>query len=140
VSAIAQIEAKLAKDEHARYVVEGSDDARTLTLQPADSNGFTLRLTERPGHWTVAYDGWHEEFDSEREALNCFAFGVSAACRLRVEYRGDTAVKWTVESLSNGAWVAHSTVGLLDPFFWRRHSVRYLQNHLIADDASATQG
>jgi hypothetical protein len=40
-------------------------------------------------------------------------------------------VKWTVEALEAGEWVEDGTTGLIHPFFWRRPTVRYLQNRLL---------
>jgi hypothetical protein len=134
MSAVAQIERKLARYPQARRVLEEAGEVGSITVLPPDADGFAVCLTERPGQWTVSYDGWHDDFDSETSAMNCFAFGLSAECRLRVEYRGAAAVKWTVEALADGAWVEDSTVGLLDPLFWRRRTVRYLQNCLIPED------
>lgn len=37
----------------------------------------------------MSFEGWHEAFEQEEEALECVAFGLSAACRLRVDYRGN---------------------------------------------------
>jgi hypothetical protein len=131
VSAIEQIRERLARYPAVRVELTGGDRPHALTVLPAGPEGFEVSIIESPGHWTVAYEGWHEEFDSERSALDCFAFGLSAACRLRVEYRGAAAVKWTLEVRSGGGWVEESTVGLFHPFFWRRRRVRYLQNDLV---------
>lgn len=131
MSAIAKVEAKLAKYPGVRSAVDGRGTVRTLTVLPREADGFAVSLTEAPGVWTVSFEGWHEEFVVEDTALNCVAFGLSTECRLRVEYRGRLPVKWTVESLASGEWVEDSTTGLLHPFFWRRARVRYLQNRLI---------
>lgn len=134
MSAIEQIQAKLAKYPGVRSELADSGEGRRLTVLPQNADGFAVSLVERPGHWTVAYDGWHEEFETADEALACFAFGLSAECRLRVEYRGTAAVKWTVEALAAGQWAEDSTTGLFHPFVWRRRRVRYLQNHLVPSE------
>jgi hypothetical protein len=136
VSAIAKIAAKLSAYPDVRHAVEGTGAVRTITVLPGAEDGFAVRLTESRGHWTVGYEGWHEEFDDEDAALECFAFGLSAACRLRVEYRGRMPVKWTVEALSEGAWVEDSTTGLIHPFFWRRPRVQYRQNRVVPADTA----
>lgn len=81
----------------------------------------------------VSSDFWHEHFDKEEadKALNCFAFMLSNCCRLRIEYRGQRPVTWTVESLENGAWIGDSTTGLFDLRFWKEKRGEYLQNNLI---------
>jgi hypothetical protein len=131
MSAIAKITTRLAKHPEIRSAVHGAEGARTITLHPSAPDGFAVSLTESPGLWTVGFEGWHEEFRREEEALECFAFGLSAECRLRVEYRGRAPVKWTLEALADGKWVEDSTTGLFHPFFWRRPQVRYLQNKLL---------
>jgi hypothetical protein len=100
----------------------------TITVEPRDQNGFPVWLSVEGGSYTVGFDGWHEEFDSEEEALNCFAFGLSADCRLKVVFRGKLAHRWTVESKTNGAWREDSTTGLLVFPFWRRPHVVYKTN------------
>lgn len=76
----------------------------------------------------VGYDGWHEQFDTPEQALECFAFGLSDRCRLKVTYRGNFACNWTVEALEDGRWIEDSTTGLLLVSFWRTPRVEYGQN------------
>ncbi|GAB1267028.1 hypothetical protein NBRC116493_02810 [Aurantivibrio infirmus] len=94
-------------------------------------NGFTVSLYESTDDYTVGYDGWHEEFASEDEALNCFAFGLSKECRLKIYSRGGMDYKWIVEYLHEGEWQADSTTGLIFFPFWRRLSVTYKYNEVI---------
>jgi hypothetical protein len=100
----------------------------TITIEPCDKDGFSVWLCNEGGSYTVGFDGWHEEFDSEEQALNCFAFGLSGDCRLKVVFRGSFAYRWTVESKTNGAWREDSTTGLLVFPFWRRPRVVYRMN------------
>ena len=72
-----------------------------------------------------------KEFTSEDEALDCFAFGLSAKCRLAVALRGNTETKWVVESLDNGVWTADSETGLLLQPFWHSARVEYRQNRVL---------
>ena len=81
--------------------------------------------------FTVNFEGWHEEFTSEDEALNCFAFGLSPNCRLAVVLRGNTEKKWVVESLKDGKWTPDSETGLLLQPFWRSARIEYRQNNLL---------
>ena len=127
MTVIDEVKAKLAKYPHARY----SETSDSIQVHPADDSGFAVGLRVTGEQYTVWFEGWHEEFDSSREALNCFAFGLSEACRLAVTYRGATAVKWVVESLRNGSWVEDSEVGLLVAPFWRSRNISRKQNHLI---------
>ena len=107
---------------------------------PTSNNGFTVGLAVNQNSYTVSFDGWHEDFESREEALDCFAFGLSSECRLKEYRRGNFAYKWTVESKENGGWVEEGTTGLLLFPFWMRKEVRYLQNDLIKAERSASNG
>ena len=125
--AIDKVKARLAKYPNARFV----ETPTSIEVQPDDESGFAVGL-ELPGNGFVVYfSGWHEHFESEVEALNCFAFGLSADCRLCVDYRGSTPLKWVVESRKNGAWIQESETGLLFFPFWRARRIVYLQNRLL---------
>jgi hypothetical protein len=105
--------------------------AGTVTVEPPTASGFPVSLTQRAGGWVVSFGGWHEHFTSEEEALNCFAFGLSDQCRLRVHYRGSFPYRWTVEGRAGDGWEAGGTTGLLLFPFWRRPRVEYRQNAVI---------
>jgi hypothetical protein len=125
-SAIEAIREKLQ-----RYPQLRADETGTsITVRQQQSEGFPVRLDEQRGGYTVSFAGWHEEFDSESEALNCFAFGLSESCRLRVLSRGSFDYHWTVQHFRDGAWHDDSDTGLLVFPFWLRRHERYLQNHV----------
>ena len=84
----------------------------------------------------VYFDGWHEHFTEESKALECFAFGFSGECRIRVELRGSLPYRWTLEYLCGSDWVADSTVGTLSFQFWRKRRVEYLQNRALTEEMS----
>ena len=122
------------KEKLARYpAVRFSEERGAITIHPADPSGFAVRLQVLASGFLVHFDGWHEQFSSEAEALNCLAFGLSPKCRLAVVLRGNMPVKWTVESLDGHSWTGDSEVGLLLQPFWRRPRVVYRQNHILAD-------
>ena len=79
------------------------------------------------------FEGWHEEFTSEEDALNYFGFGLSPKCRLRIFYRGGTQTRWVVEGFEDGEWIPDSETGLLLQPFWRSGRIEYRQNHLTTD-------
>lgn len=108
--------------------------ASSITVLPTSIAGFNVGLDVGPGRYTVSFNGWHEDFDDASEALDCFAFGLSAECRLKEYRRGNSAYRWAVESKQNGQWVADSETGLLLFPFWKRSEVVYLQNSLISGD------
>ena len=125
-SAIEAIREKLQRYPQLR----AEETANSITVEPQQSDGFPVRLDEHGGGYTVSFTGWHEEFDTESEALNCFAFGLSESCRLRVLSRGSFDYHWTVQHLRDGAWHDDSETGLLFFPFWLRRRERYLQNHV----------
>jgi hypothetical protein len=131
MTAIEKIECKLKKYPNARYSVERD----TITVEATDSNGFSVWLSDNKPRYTVGYDGWHDEFDNEDEALSAFAFGLSEDCRLKVVWRGDTECAWIVEGRDEtGQWISDSTTSLLFTAFWRKKTTTYRQNRLIKSE------
>ncbi len=126
---IDNIRSKLTKYPQVTY----DYDDHSLTIPAIDAEGFNVAITITDQKYTVYFDGWHEAFDREEDALNCFAFGLSNSCRLKVHYKGDYPYKWVLEFIEDGTWCEDSTTGLFFTPFWRRSKVRYLQNHLIQD-------
>lgn len=119
-----KIKTKTAKYPGLLCKVEGN----TLSISPKTATGFTVRITVNDPGFTVSYDGWHEEFEHEDDALNCFAFGLSDACRLKVVKRGKTDCIWIVESKNGTEWQEDSRTGLVFFPFWKKKSVEYRQN------------
>jgi hypothetical protein len=132
MNAIEKIKAKLAAYPDVRY----SERPNRIDVHPKDQSGFAVRLQITTSGFTVYFDGWHEEFTSEDEALNCFAFGLSPKCRLAIVLRGYTPTKWVVESFENGAWRPDSETGLLLQPFWRSARVEYRQNRVLTVEDS----
>jgi hypothetical protein len=126
VETIERIESKLRSIPS----VSVESSASSICVRPEAPGSFEVRLEHGPTGFVVYLEGWHEEFDSESSAMKCFAWALSPACRLRVEYRGATPVSWQVESEIDGAWVGDSKVGLILRPFWRRRRVEYLRNHV----------
>lgn len=112
-------------------------DARTqegkgwIKYLPPKADGFSVEFRVEDGSYLVAFEGWHERFDYVEEALNCFAFGLSDACRLKVISRGGAPHKWILETLTDGVWVMESETGLLLFRFWGGRTITYRQNGLI---------
>lgn len=84
---LAEIQQRLQKYPAARYEV-GVDNIRVLPMSDA---GFTVAMIAQSGHFTVHFNGWHEEFTDAAEALNCFTYGLSEDCRLQEWRRGGSA-------------------------------------------------
>jgi hypothetical protein len=109
----------------------------TIVVDPPDDRGFQVRLREEKGTVVVGFDGWHEHFESEQEALACFAFGLGGDCRLKTVYRGSRAHRWTLEYKVDGVWREESTTGLLVYPFWRRPRTVFLTNGRKPEGISA---
>jgi hypothetical protein len=94
-------------------------------------DGFEVGLVVHGSEYLVSFDAWHVELASEAEALNLFALGLSDHCRLKEYRRGAFAYKWTMEYLADGEWTEDETTGLLVFPFWRKATMRYLQNRIL---------
>lgn len=127
MGAIEAIRAKL--QEHPRLRWEEKRDS--ITVPAISPDGFAVSFHEHQDGFVVSYAKWHEEFESEEEALACFWFGLSDECRLHVISRGSFDYRWTVQTLADGTWRNASETGLFFFPFWRRARERFLQNHLI---------
>lgn len=127
MSAIEIIRAKLQNHPQLQY----NHTAVSVTVSPESLDGFPVSFCqEGAASFVVSFDGWHEHFDSESAALDCFAFGLSDQCRLRVTSRGGIDCRWTVQKLINGSWRDESQTGLLFFPFWRSRSERFHQNRI----------
>ena len=127
--AVDQLVAKLARYPEAN--VTRAEDS--ISIRPPSDTGFTVELHVGAARYTVVFDGgWHEEFDTEEEAINCVGFGLSSSCRLAVTYRGSTPNSWAVQSRQGSDWKTDSVTGLLIFPFWRRPRVVFKQNDLVA--------
>jgi hypothetical protein len=135
MSLIEEIKTRLRNYHDAKY----ESDGESVSVLPISNDGFTVSLTEQQGSYLVSFGGWHEAFKDKEEALNCFAFGLSSECRLKEVRRGSFAYKWTVEAKENERWVEDGTTGLYLFPFWKKKEVRYLQNHLIGEEAAPIQ-
>ena len=105
-----------------------------ITVFPADDSGFEVSFWIGSDEYIVSFFGWQEHFTAAKDALSCFAFGLSDQCRLKVSYRGSLPHQWTLEHVENGKWIEDSTTGLLLFPFWHKPEIRYLQNRLLRDE------
>lgn len=117
---------KLKKYPNVEYDA-GEDFIEVLAVS---NSGFLVSFEDFDSEKIVSFSGWHEHFFDEKEALNCFAFGLSKKCKLEVHLRGDFEYKWIVHSLEGENWIVDSEVGLLFRPFWKKHSIKVLQNKL----------
>jgi len=127
MSAIEKIKEKLQKYPHINF----EEDENSIWILPTSQKGFTVTLDIGYDNIKVFFNGWHEDFESEEEALNCFAFGLSRDCRLKEFRRNDESYKWTLEYKENDEWIADGTTSLFNFAFWKKQTIHYLQNDLI---------
>lgn len=120
---IEQLKEKLAKHPELRFT-----STPTSVSVAAPAGGFSVSFYATSQSYIVHFDGWHEEFSSTDQALECFAFAFSGECRLAITYRGQTPVKWVLEYLKEGRWQVDSEVGHFFAPFWLRPHVVYRQN------------
>lgn len=127
MNVIDKIREKLEKYPVAKFKVKEN----SITFIPDTEDGFEVRLVAQPNRYFVSYDGWHEEFEDENEALKCFGFGLSEKCRLKVTQRGRMRYRWLLQINVDNEWRPETETGLIFFPFWLRKSERFLQNHII---------
>ncbi|MDP6969131.1 MAG: hypothetical protein QGG88_08470 [Gammaproteobacteria bacterium] len=106
-----------------------TEESYGLSVTP--EGGFTVWIASNDKYYSVGFEGWHEDFDSAEEALECFAWGLSNKCRLKIYNKGTNSYKWVTQSLENDEWENVSTTCLLFFAFWKKSNIIYKQNNLI---------
>lgn len=109
MGAIDRILERLSRRRDVSFQREGD----LLRIFPRDEHGFEVALAHTEAGWTVSFDGWLQTFASEDAAVECVAFGMSDACRLRSWHRNGQTMRWTVEARIEDEWVEGRTTGLL---------------------------
>ena len=111
----------------------GPQDIRVPAL---DDTGFDVSLhVAGPSRFLVRYYGWFQTFDRAEDAYDCFEYGLSDSCRLRVTYRGDGQVAWRIEKREYGLWAPGREVKKRLVAFWRPARVAHLQNRAFTSGA-----
>ncbi|QUJ77351.1 hypothetical protein KDD17_04940 [Sulfitobacter albidus] len=124
-------EAILSKlDGYSGFDIDFNDDHIIVSCNNAES--FDISFQAFGSEFQVSFDGWHEHFENEEEALNCFTFGLSQECRLKVTKRGAMECSWTVQAWQGDTWVNDTTTGLILIPFWRPKQIEYRHNLIIA--------
>lgn len=129
IGVLAEIREKLNKYPSVKFEIKET----SITIPAQMENGFSVSFHVHDKGYTVSFEGWHEEFTDKDKALECFAFGLSEGCRLKVLKRGNFDYKWVVQHRAENTWMDDSETGLFLFPFWCGKQKRYLQNHLIKD-------
>ncbi len=109
----------------------GEDLVRVLPVTPEGFEVIIEQIWEN--HFTVSFDGWHEDFFSLEKALACFFMGLSNRCRLKTQEKGGSRFQWTLEYLDGTQWREGSSTRRFIHKFWRASVTTYLQNDLLRD-------
>jgi hypothetical protein len=126
---IQKLKEKLDNYPQIKYEVEEN----SITVFPNQETGFPVSLCVAQNRFTVSFKGWHEELNNEEEALNCFRFGLSNKCRLKVLSKGKFEYKWILEHKKENDWLQDSETGILIFPFWMKKSISYFQNNYFTD-------
>ena len=100
-------------------VFDATDDTITVPRPPtmASSCGFGWCTTASSWCGTTAGS---TTFDRAEDALDCFEYGLSDSCRLKITLRGDEPIVWHVEKREYGMWVpGHHPRKRRSLAFWR---------------------
>ena len=102
----------------------------TIVVPAASDESFAVRLrVEHDRRFVVEYDAWQHTFDRAEDAYDCFEYGLSESCRLKITLRGGEPVVWHVEKREYGLWVpGHHPLKHRSFAFWRPTTVVYRQN------------
>ena len=108
-------------------------DEHGISVRCENPESFEVTVIKSGSEYQVGYDGWHEHFEDIEEAKDCFAFGFSPECRLKVMLRGEKEYKWTVQYLEDGKWKDDSTTSLIFSRFWQSKRTEFRHNELKVD-------
>ncbi len=75
MSGIERVREKAVGDPHL-VVTEG---AGYIQVRPQGELSFTVGLVEEESRYTVCFEGWHEDLETEEEALDLLAMGLDGS-------------------------------------------------------------
>ncbi|MFN8576669.1 MAG: hypothetical protein U0354_07415 [Candidatus Sericytochromatia bacterium] len=110
-------------------IIDETDNS--ITIKPDGDNTFPITVIIKDNKYSVYFKGWHENFNTEEEALDVFAFGLSEDCRLRVIVVKDIEYKWILEFKEKNKWIKNSekNIGMFP--LWLKKQEKIYQNHVI---------
>ncbi|MGZ2259049.1 hypothetical protein [Roseobacter sp. A03A-229] len=120
-------------DEYCGFDLDTSD--HHIIVSCKNSESFDVSFHAFGEEFQVGFDGWHEHFEAEEGALNCFAFGLSEECRLKVIKRGAMDCSWTAQAWQDEQWIDDTTTGLIFVPFWRPKQIEYRRNLLLRKES-----
>src|SRR5260370_7730038 len=115
---------------HAEYEL-GEDLVRVLPVTPEGFDVIIEQIWEN--HFTVSFDGWHEDFFSQEKALACFFMGLSNRCRLQTLENCASRFHSTLHTPDGTQWREGSSTRRFIHQFWKASVTTYLQNDLLRD-------
>jgi hypothetical protein len=128
---IKTIREQLSKYKNIDFIEENNN---SITIKQQSDNSFPITLLVKNNKYFVYFKGWYKEFSTEEEALDCFAYGLSADCRLKVISSGDVEYKWILEYEEKGQWKEDSEIGIALFPFWQKKHTTYFQNTIISHE------
>ena len=121
---------KLKESPAVRYEVA----EERIRVLPATREGFEVMIEQIwENHFTVSFDGWHEEFFNYEKAAACFLLGLTNRCRLKIQEKGGSRFQWTLENLEGKEWREQSSTQRYIHQFWKPPVTSYLQNDLLRE-------
>ncbi len=121
---------KLKESPGARYEIA----EERIRVLPATREGFEVMIEQIwENHFTVSFDGWHEEFFNYEKAAACFLLGLTNRCRLKIQEKGGSRFQWTLENLEGKEWREQSSTQRYIHQFWKPPVTSYLQNDLLRE-------
>jgi hypothetical protein len=121
--------------------VPHSLDGDEIVVPAASADGFDVRLQMlNDRSFVVMFERWRQDFDRPEDAYDCFEYGLSDCCRLKVVYRGAVPEAWQVQKREFGMWTPGHAVTRRSWAFWKPRRIEYRQNRVFkATDTSATE-
>jgi hypothetical protein len=110
-------------------------DEIVVPRQSADGFEVRLRLVSERSY-VVMFEQWRQDFDRAEDAYDCFEYGLSDSCRLKLVYRGDRPESWQVEKREFGMWAPGHVVTRRSFAFWKPRRVEYRQNRVFVRAAA----
>ena len=114
--------------------VEYEESTGQIRVSPKNKKGFEVIFDcDVDNNSFVFFNGWHEKFSSDQieDAIGCFLWGLTDSVRLKVKSRGGFEYHWTIQRFEKGKFRNMDWVGLFCFPFWRKKTVKYLQNDII---------